>query len=104
MSETHWIAEREFELREEEPGEPRKVFARIGAPEQVEDFWRCATLIEGAPVMSDEFHAFGEDSLQALQLALQGLAARLSAVGRAGVLTWLGDRDLGFNSPSGDES
>lgn len=103
--EARWVAERELEFREGESEAPRRVVARVGVPEQVEqDYWRCATLIEGAPIMGDVFHAFGEDSLQALQLALQALAIRLDAVGRAGVLTWLESTDLGFGAPEKDAS
>jgi|SRR5215218_4947901 len=97
--ESEWFAERELEFRESDSAPPRKVFARIGVPEEVEtDYWRCATLIEGAPTMGTVFHAYGIDSIQALQLALQALAVRLQAVGRTGVLTWLDTTDLGFSA------
>jgi len=98
-SEPHWIAEREFEFREVGSKVARTVTARIAVPEPDEGSWRCATLIEGAPIMNDLFYAFGEDSTQALFLAMQGLAVRLKAVRRAGSLTWLGLDDLGLPEP-----
>jgi len=75
------------------------VFARVGVPEREGDDWRCATVIDGAPTENEVFHAYGEDSLQALQLALYALAVRLNALKKTGVLTWLGSTDLGISEP-----
>jgi hypothetical protein len=97
--EPRWVAERELEFRESDSAPPRKVFARIGIPEPEEDFWRCATLIDGTPMEGEVFHAYGEDSLQALLLAVQALAIRLKALGRTGTLTWFENTDLGLPEP-----
>ncbi|HEX8906354.1 MAG TPA: hypothetical protein VF771_16010 [Longimicrobiaceae bacterium] len=73
--------------------------ARIGIPEPEEDYWRCATSIDGAPTERDVFHAYGADSLQALVLAVQALTARLNALRRTGSLTWFGSTDSGLPEP-----
>jgi hypothetical protein len=98
-SDPRWIAERELEFTENGSSVARTIIARIGSPQPDEGSWRCATLIEGAPTKNEIFHAYGEDSMQALLLAMQALAIRLQVVGRAGTLTWLGDDDLGLPQP-----
>lgn len=95
----NWIAERVYEFREGGSAVPRTITARIAVPEPDEGSWRCATLIEGEPSMSDVFYAYGEDSMQALYLGMQGLAVRLKAVGGGGKLTWFGLDDLGLPEP-----
>lgn len=47
-------------------------------------------------------YAGGEDTLQALTLALLKIGAVLytSSEAKAGLLTWNGDRDLGFPTPN----
>lgn len=97
--ESRWFAERELEFRQTDSAPPQKVFARVGMPEPEEDFWKCATLIEGAPTERDVFHAYGEDSLQALLLAIQALSIRLKALSHTGTLTWFGSPDLGLPEP-----
>lgn len=97
--EIRWAAERELEFRENDAVPSQKVFARIGMPEAEEDFWRCATLIKGPPTEGGVFHAYGEDSLQALLLAVPALAIRLKALGRTGTLTWFESTDLGLPEP-----
>jgi hypothetical protein len=98
-SDSRWIAERELEFTENGSSVARTLVARIGTPEPDEGSWRCATLIEGAPTMNEVFHAYGEDSMQALLLAMQALAIRLQVVARTGTLTWFGGEDLGLPQP-----
>jgi hypothetical protein len=97
--ETRWVAERELEFRENDAAQSQKVVVRIGIPEPEEDFWRCATLIDGAPTEGEVFHAYGEDSLQALLLGIQALAIRVKALGQTGKLTWFDGTDLGLPEP-----
>jgi len=92
-------AERELEYRPRDSGESRKVVVRIGVPEQDGTHWRCATQLAGAPQFGDVFLAHGEDSLQALQLALDAVAIRVKALDSGGVLTWDGEPEIGIREP-----
>jgi hypothetical protein len=60
--------------------------------------FRCNYTIDGKPG-----RAYGVDEMQALFLALQSIGSRLytSAYFKAGKLTWLEMRDLGFPVPPG---
>jgi hypothetical protein len=92
-------AERELEFQGRDSGESRKVVVRIGVPEHDGTRWRCPTQLVGAPQLGDVFFAYGEDSLQALQLALDAIAIRLRALGNGGVLTWDGEPGIGIREP-----
>lgn len=92
------IAERELEARNRRTGESRAVTVRIGQPRPDPEpggDWACATQIEG---LGDDAvtDAYGVDSMQALQLAMQLLAIRLKNDAPELQLTWLGANDLGF--------
>ena len=97
--ETRWAAERELEFMKATPCRRRRYLHGSAYQSLEEDVWRCATLIDGAPTEGDVFHAYGEDSLQALLLAVQALAIRLKALGRTGTLTWFESSDLGLPEP-----
>ena len=92
-------AERELEYGERDSGVSRKVVVRVGVPEPDGTHWRCATQLAGAPQLGEVFFAHGEDSLQALQLALDAIAIRLKALGKGGVLTWGGELEIGVREP-----
>ena len=95
------IAERELEARHRHTGESRRVIVRIGRPRPDSEpggDWACATQIEG---IGDDAatDAYGVDSTQALQLAMQMIAIRLENDAAELELTWLGGKDLGFTGP-----
>ena len=92
-------AERELEYRDSSSGASGKVVVRIGVPEPDGTHWRCATQLSGAPRLGEVFFAHGEDSLQALQLALDAIAIQLKALGKGGVLTWDGESEIGVREP-----
>jgi hypothetical protein len=92
-------AERVLEYRERDAGVSRKFVVRIGVPEPDGTHWRCATQLAGASQLGEVFFAHGEDSLQALQLALDAIAIRLKALGKDGFLTWDGDSEIGVREP-----
>lgn len=85
---------------------PDRVTLRVAAPERDPlpgGDWRCryAVLGLGDPVLR---YAYGVDTLQALQLAMAGLAnhVRAQAVELGAELSWIGGEDLGLPKPSWD--
>ncbi|WP_437499218.1 DUF6968 family protein [Sorangium sp. So ce1099] len=91
------IAERELALHAS--GDTKTIVVRLGRPELEAkgQNWRVLYEIQG-PDAGDVRRGMvrGEDSMQAVVLALQILPAELAAFSRRGELTWLGERDLGF--------
>ena len=63
--------------------------------------YRCAFQIRGLGEREINWYAMGVDSTQALILCLQSVGTRLytSDAGKAGQLSWLGMKDLGFPLP-----
>ena len=89
------IAERVFEMVEE--GRRMELRLRLGIPKDTgkQDF-TCPVQISG--LESDRvFEIVGEDSLQALQLALKFAGTLLQAKREQGTqITWLDESDLGL--------
>ena len=86
------IAERRFQIH----STGGDLIARLAAPEQREaGEWACPIELEG-PDGSAHLEAFGEDSLQALQLGLVMLSAEVLSRQRRTSLRWLGGEDLGL--------
>jgi hypothetical protein len=81
------IAQRELVYRDEAGGE-RPFLLRIDAPRRDGDFWACGYEL-GAPAPFAGT-AYGEDSLQALVLALHAVKAHLDAPELRGRVLWLG--------------
>ena len=94
------IAERALEFRASGETESQQIVVRLGKPE-IEakgQNWRIPYEIQGPD--PEDVHrgvARGEDSMQALVLALQILPAELATFARRGELTWLGGKELGFS-------
>lgn len=63
---------------------------------EAEGGWSCRVAIREGD-RAEELSAYGEDSLQALLLAVSMLRAHLTAGQRVRRLTWLGDPDLGLD-------
>lgn len=96
------IAERELQARTPD-GSVRTVIVRLGKPypeTEAGGEWGCPIQIIGLDD-DDVFVAYGYDGVQALQLALEIIGARLAhpRSDEAVVLTWLDARDLGFPYP-----
>lgn len=87
------IAERALTYRMPD-GPEQTLVVQIGRPLEEDGVWRCSYVF-GAPY-SVAAAAFGEDSTQALVLALAGIAAHLNGKALRGRVTWLGMEDLGF--------
>ena len=77
---------------------PRQVSVAINQPFRNGDAWRCEFCIDGLNREKVDFYAMGADSMQALVLALQNIAAFLytSEDFKSEHLSWLGQRNLGF--------
>jgi hypothetical protein len=86
--------ERTFELGSE------TVIVRFMRPERSTVDYECRYKIIW-PDRERNFHAFGVDEVQAMTLALQMAHVDLltSPEGKAGRITWLGQRDLGLPLP-----
>jgi hypothetical protein len=82
------IAERQFLSHGTVP--PTPVTVRVFAPRRVDGSWVCDFAIIGAKTISNS--AFGEDSMQALQMALEGLRVLLASADAP--LSWCGQ--VGF--------
>ncbi|MFT3767582.1 MAG: hypothetical protein QM820_19175 [Minicystis sp.] len=96
------IAERTLELLAEGASTPSTIVVQLGRPVRDGQDFRTPYEIRGpAP---DEVRArsiFGVDAVQSLFLAMQTIGAELTAYGRRGRLTFLGEADLGFPLPTG---
>jgi len=93
---------------------PREIWVRIEQPAlepksegETEDCWRCNYQLEGLLAASGdeaiyESMAYGQDSVQALMLALVAIGAALAAVPEPlrSTLRLQGSRHLGFPVPS----
>lgn len=90
------IAERVFEVVES--GQRAELRLRLGAPKDAGANFSCLIQISG--MHNDRiFEIAGEDSLQALQLALKFAATLLQARREEGAqITWLNSADLGLQS------
>jgi hypothetical protein len=90
------VAQRRLELRE-----TLEVIVRVARPVADDRAFRCDFEIVW-PDRTCVSHAFGEDEMQALFLALQGIHVELlaSPEGKRGELTWLGMSDLHLPLPS----
>jgi hypothetical protein len=90
------VAERQLEL-----AGGNHVTVRLCRPEQDDAVYRCDYTITW-PDRERRFHGFGEDSLQALFIAMQMAHADLlaSPEGRAGKLLWFDQPDLGLPEAS----
>jgi hypothetical protein len=86
--------ERTFEFGSE------KVTVRFMRPERSAADYECRYKITW-PDRERNFHAYGVDEVQALTLALQMAHVDLltSPEGKAGLITWLHQRDLGLPLP-----
>src|SRR5689334_1781214 len=99
------IAERELEYEETIGAPVRKAIIRIGRPQHVPpppsdedvtaDYWVCPyeIAIEGGDVRA--LHAYGADSIQALQLALSKIGVELRHL-YPGRFTMDGSPEIGF--------
>jgi len=87
-------------------GRSETVQAVILAPVEVSDHvWHCEYQITG-PSFDRTSHAAGDDSMQALILAVFKLSVDLEWLGRTrgGAFTWYGDLDLGLATPRPPET
>jgi hypothetical protein len=92
------MAERRLSLRGDD-GSEREVIVRLGRPEPDPTpggAWRCRMEILGLPSGDLSRDVHGEDSLQALILALELAHIDLTHLPAATSLTWSGDPDLGL--------
>ena len=90
------VARRELEFVSESGKESVQVY--LGKPVQQKDGpWFYPYLIEGKS-FERQFRTAGEDSMQALVLALRTIPIELEALAKKnnGYFTWFGDPDLGF--------
>lgn len=86
------IAKRELTVRMAD-GTEETALLILGAPnENADGSYFCKVTISGSALGSRELRAVGEDSLQAIVLALRVAAAWLDGTteGRAGRINWLG--------------
>lgn len=91
------IASRDLEFVDQS-GKKQLVKVDLGMPVQEEDGpWFCPYQIT-AETFECRFRIYGEDSMQALLLALQIVVTELQrlAVQHDGYFTWFGETDLGF--------
>jgi Domain of unknown function (DUF6968) len=90
----HPFIERSFELGSE------TVIVRFMRPEPSTVDYECRYKIVW-PDRERNFHTFGVDEVQALTGAMQMAHVDLltSPEGKAGLITWLGQRDLGLPLP-----
>ena len=93
------IAERVLEATKN--GESYVATVRLGRPLRLEGApdYRCPYQVLG---IGDDVvrSASGEDSMQALELALKMLAAELYFRYKDFAFTWFGDHDIGFPKPT----
>jgi len=92
MKDASFVAERSFELA----APAKELIVRIGRPTRHGSRdWVCSVHVVGLdePETSE---AYGEDSLQALLMALSMLRARLTSSQVRWGISWLGDADLGL--------
>jgi|SRR5579884_2883948 len=97
------IAERVLEARRK--GQSFTATVRIGKPFKSADApdYRCPYQVAG--IGDDKVRAAsGEDSMQALQLAIQMLAAELHFRYKEFGFTWLGESEIGFPRPLADNA
>ena len=92
------VAERRLEFRT--PSGAREILVRLGRPlpdPEPGGQWVCPVELAGSPVGGVRA-AHGEDSMQALLLALQLIDIELRHLRRAtgATLTWLESEDVGF--------
>jgi hypothetical protein len=95
------IATRSIEVLTKEGSPERTMTVLIGRPTQEPTGeWRCPYQIIGDG-SEHPFGALGLDAVQAIELALKIIGARLAATteAREGRLRWAGERDLGFPLP-----
>ncbi|MGZ7061411.1 MAG: DUF6968 family protein [Candidatus Angelobacter sp.] len=92
------MAERELEATRD--GKSRVAIVRIGKPIKSVDAtdFRCPYQVAG---IGDDVirSASGEDSMQALQLAIKMVGAELHFRYKDFTFTWLGNSDIGFAEP-----
>lgn len=92
------IAERSLIYRDED-GIDHAMAVQFARPERAADgSWRCVYRI-GAPY-GHEGTTHGEDSLQAIMMALVAAGAHLRRPALKGRVTWFGMTDLGFPEPA----
>lgn len=82
-----WIAERVLDYRDD-AGQHHPLFVRVSQPIEDGTCWACAYEL-GAPV-SFAATAYGEDSLQALAMALRAIDAHLNTPALRNRVRWLG--------------
>lgn len=82
------IAERELTYRDD-AGHEQTLIVKVSPPRHEDGCWACEYEL-GAPV-SFAAAAYGEDSLQALVLALHAIQAHLNAPDLRGRVRWLGE-------------
>lgn len=90
------VAQRELEFVCDAGKE--SVLVYLGKPVQEKDGpWFCPYVIKAASFLR-QFRAAGEDSMQALILALRTIPTELEVLAKdhKGHFTWFGGRDLGF--------
>ncbi|XDD51683.1 hypothetical protein AB3N59_08115 [Leptospira sp. WS92.C1] len=93
------IVERELDLSIGR--KKQKVLVRIGKPKRCKDEkmdWYCPFQISGLDIEGIKV-AFGIDSIQSLQLAMERIGAILQFRKSPRKLTWLDDERLGFPLP-----
>jgi hypothetical protein len=95
------IAERELEQIADD--EKKSVFVRIGKPYIDGEAWACPYQITG--IGSESIRPiFGQDAVQAIQLAMFIIHSELEVLGRETPLTFLGETNLDFpKSARGDD-
>lgn len=90
---------RTFELRSASDVQPVTLHLGPPEPDPASGAWRCRIRLRGLPTAFDR-HAFGEDGLQALLLALDMARVLLTTtpLPTGTQLTWCDDADLGLFS------
>jgi hypothetical protein len=91
------VAERLLELVSKD-GSIEPVMVRIGKPQRTADEnWACTYQIMGETIERTRA-IYGEDSMQALLLALSTIRAEMEAEARTTgrSLAWVGERDIGL--------
>ncbi len=91
------VARRELEFSGPD-GSKHAVELVLGRPtEEPGGPWYCAYVIEAQPFQR-QMRIAGEDSMQAILLALKTIVVELEVLGREhrGTFTWFGEPDLGF--------
>jgi hypothetical protein len=90
------VAERLLELVSKD-GAVEVVMVRVGKPQRANDSWACTYQIMGETIERTKA-THGEDSMQALLLALSvirvEMEAEAKATGRS--VAWIGEKDIGL--------